>query len=128
MISEIYCSLDPKCKDPVGPVMEGTSVRFSLRLDKTSIIDNPKLVIFRIDKWDERQEVDLGLAKTTFNSNYYSCSYTPDTPDVYYYYFTMNINGKYVEVRRGNLCKGMFGGSENECFQLTERHTACMYI
>lgn len=119
MISEIYCSLDPKCKDPVGPVMEGTSVRFSLRLDKTSIIDNPKLVIFRIDKWDERQEVDLNLAKTTFNSNYYSCSYTPDTPDVYYYYFTMNINGKYVEVRRDKFCKSMFGGSENECFQLT---------
>ena len=119
MISEIYCSLDPKCKDPVGPVMEGTSVKFSLRLDKTSVIDNPKLVIFRIDKWDERQEVDLSLAKTTFNSNYYSCSYTPDTPDVYYYYFTMNINGKYVEVRRDKLCKGMFGGSENECFQLT---------
>ena len=119
MIKEIYCSLDPKCKDPVGPVMEGTSVRFSLRLDKTSIIDNPKLVIFRIDNWDERQEVELTLSKTTFNSNYYSCHYTPVEPDVYYYYFTMNINGKYVEVRRDRLGKWMFGGSENECFQLT---------
>lgn len=119
MIKEIYCSLDPKCKDPVGPVMEGTSVRFSLRLDKISIIDNPKLVIFRIDKWDERQEVELTLSKTTFNSNYYSCHYTPVEPDVYYYYFTMNINGKYVEVRRDRLGKWMFGGSENECFQLT---------
>ena len=119
MIKEIYCSLDPKCKDPVGPVMEGTSVRFSLRLDKTSIIDNPKLVIFRIDNWDERQEVELTLSKTTFNSNYYSCYYIPVEPDVYYYYFTMNINGKYVEVRRDRLGKWMFGGSENECFQLT---------
>lgn len=119
MIKEIYCSLDPKCKDPVGPVMEGTSVKFSLRLDKTSVIDNPKLVIFRIDNWDERQEVELTLSKTTFNSNYYSCHYTPVEPDVYYYYFTMNINGKYVEVRRDRLGKWMFGGSENECFQLT---------
>ena len=119
MINEIYCSLDPKCKDPVGPVMEGTSVRFSLRLDKTSIVENPKLVIFRIDKWDEREEVELRLTKTTFNSNYYSCSYTPAVPDVYYYYFTLSINGKYVEVRRGELCKSIYGGSENECFQLT---------
>ena len=54
MINEIYCSLDPKCKDPVGPARENTTVTFSIRLDKISVVESPKLVIFRIDKWDQR--------------------------------------------------------------------------
>ena len=52
MINEIYCSMDPECKDPIGAVQEGTKVRFSIRLDKVSIVDSPKLIIFQIDKWD----------------------------------------------------------------------------
>lgn len=119
MSNEIYCSLDPKCKDPVGPVMEQTPVTFRIRLDKVSIVENPKLVIFRIDKWDERKELNLNLSEATFNSNYYACTFTPEEPDVYYYYFTLSINGKYVEVRKDMFSKSCFGGQENECFQLT---------
>lgn len=119
MISEIYCSLDPKCKDPVGPVREESEVKFSIRLDKVSIVESPKLVIFRIDKWEEREEIDLKLANATLNNNYYSCTFTPKTADVYYYYFTLNVNGKYEEVRRDRFAKSCFGGQENECFQLT---------
>lgn len=119
MINEIYCSLDPKCKDPVGPARENTTVTFSIRLDKISVVESPKLVIFRIDKWDQRQEVDLEFSKASFNNNYYSCSFTPKVPDVYYYYFTLFINGKYVEIRKDRFSKSCFGGKENECFQLT---------
>lgn len=119
MINEIFCSLDSKCKNPVGPVREGTEVTFSIRLDKTSIVENPKLVIFQIDKWDERREVELELSKFSFNNNYYSCSFTPEVADVYYYYFTLNINGKYVEIRKDRFSKSCFGGNESECFQLT---------
>ena len=92
MINEIYCSLDPKCKDPIGPAKEKTKVDFRIRLDKTSVVENPKLVIFRIDKWDERKEVDLEFSDASMNNNYYSCSYTPDVADVYYYYFTLSIH------------------------------------
>ena len=119
MINEIYCSLDPKCKDPVGPARENTTVTFSIRLDKISVVESPKLVIFRIDKWDQRHEVDLEFSKASFNNNYYSCSFTPKVPDVYYYYFTLFINGKYVEIRKDRFSKSCFGGKENECFQLT---------
>ena len=65
MINEIFCSLDPKCKDPIGPAKEGTEVKFSIRMDKFSIIENPKLVIFKIDKWDERKEIDLKLSEAS---------------------------------------------------------------
>ena len=119
MINEIYCSLDPKCKDPIGPAKEKTKVDFRIRLDKTSVVENPKLVIFRIDKWDERKEVDLEFSDASMNNNYYSCSYTPDVADVYYYYFTLSINGKYVEIRKDRFSRSCFGGKENECFQLT---------
>ncbi len=119
MINEIYCSLDPKCKNPVGPVKEGSEVTFSIRMDKTTVVQNPKMIIFRIDKWDERKEVDLALSESSFSNNYYSCSFVPEVPDVYYYYFTMTLNGKYVEVRKDRFSKSCFGGSENECFQLT---------
>ena len=64
MINEIYCSLDPECKDPVGPVQQGTNVRFSIRLDKVSMVDSPKLVIFQIDNWEKRQSIDLKLTHT----------------------------------------------------------------
>lgn len=50
MINEIYCSMDPKCKDPIGPTMEGKSVKFSIRTDKISKVESPRLIIFRIDK------------------------------------------------------------------------------
>ena len=119
MINEIFCSLDPKCKDPIGPAKEGTEVKFSIRMDKFSIIENPKLVIFRIDKWDERKEIDLKLSEASLNNNYYSCSFVPDCTDVYYYYFTLDINGKHVEIRKDRFSKSCFGGKENECFQLT---------
>lgn len=119
MINEIFCSLDPKCKDPIGPAKEGTEVKFSIRMDKFSIIENPKLVIFKIDKWDERKEIDLKLSEASLNNNYYSCSFVPDCADVYYYYFTLDINGKHVEIRKDRFSKSCFGGEENECFQLT---------
>ncbi len=119
MINEIYCSMDPKCKDPIGPVQEGTRVRFSIRLDKVSKVDSPKLVIFQIDKWNNRQTIDLALTNITGTNNYYSCYFTPKEADVYFYYFTLYINGKYVELRKGKYSKSFFGGKENECFQLT---------
>ncbi len=119
MINEIFCSLDSKYKDPVGPVKEGSKVTFKIRMDKTTVVENPKMVIFRIDKWDERQEVELSIEESSFSNNYYSCSFEPETPDVYYYYFTMTLNGKYVEVRKDRFCKACFGGYEQECFQLT---------
>lgn len=119
MINEIYCSMDPECKDPIGAVQEGTKVRFSIRLDKVSIVDSPKLIIFQIDKWDERQSIDLTLTHITQTSNFYTCYFTPSKADVYFYYFTLYINGRYVELRKGKYSKCFFGGKENECFQLT---------
>lgn len=119
MINEIYCSMDPKCKDPIGPTMEGKSVKFSIRTDKISKVESPRLIIFRIDKWDERKEIELVPDNASFNNNYYSCEFTPDVADVYYYYFTLYIDGKYEELRRGKLAKAIFGGKEDECFQLT---------
>lgn len=119
MINEIYCSMDPECKDPLGPVQEGTKVRFSIRLDKVSYVNSPKLIIFQIDKWDDRQTIDLTLTNVTSTNNYYSCYFTPEEADVYYYYFTLYINGKYVELRKGEYSQSIFGGKENECFQLT---------
>lgn len=119
MINEIYCSMDQKCKSPIGPAQEGSEVKFSIRLDKVSKVESPKLIIFRIDRWDERQEIDLELTDYSYNNNYYSCQFVPETADVYYYYFSMFLNGKYEEIRRGKLSKGIFGGREDECFQLT---------
>ena len=89
MINEIYCSMDPECKDPIGAVQEGTKVRFSIRLDKVSIVDSPKLIIFQIDKWDERQSIDLTLTHITQTSNFYTCYFTPSKADVYFYYFNI---------------------------------------
>ena len=101
MINEIYCSLDPECKDPVGPVQQGTNVRFSIRLDKVSMVDSPKLVIFQIDNWEKRQSIDLKLTHISKTSNFYTCYFTPKEADVYFYYFTLYINGRYVELRKG---------------------------
>lgn len=119
MTQEIYCSLDAKCKNPVGSIKASEEVTFSIRIDKMTIVENPKLIIFRIDKWDERKEIDLKLTRASLNSNYYSCTFVPTIPDVYFYYFSLNINSKYVELRRDRFSKSLFGGSENECFQLT---------
>ncbi len=119
MINEIFCSLDSKCKNPAGPIVEGSEVTFSIRVDKTTIVENLKLVIFRIDRWNERKEINLKLTKFTFSNNYYSCSFTPDIADVFFYFFTLTMNGKYVEIRKDRFSKSCFGGTENECFQLT---------
>ena len=101
--------MERKCKSPIGPAQEGSEVKFSIRLDKVSKVESPKLIIFRIDRWDERQEIDLELTDYSYNNNYYSCQFVPETADVYYYYFSMFLNGKYEEIRRGKLSKGIFG-------------------
>ena len=111
MINEIYCSLDPECKDPVGPVQQGTNVRFSIRLDKVSMVDSPKLVIFQIDNWEKRQSIDLKLTHISKTSNFYTCYFTPKEADVYFYYFTLYINGRYVELRKGKYSKCFFQSS-----------------
>jgi len=84
-----------------------------------TIVQDPKLIIFRIDKWEDRKEIDLRLSRASLNSNYYSCTFVPAEPDVYFYYFSVKLNSKYVEIRRDRFSKSCFGGSENECFQLT---------
>lgn len=119
MREDIYCSLDPECKSPVGAVKEGEPVDISIHVDKASKVEDAKVVIFPIDDWDGREEIDLDLSRTDGKRNFYSCTFTPKTPKVYFYYFKMKINGEYKELRRGKMAEGVFADSKQECFQLT---------
>lgn len=127
MNNNIYCSLDPKCKNPIGPTVEGTNVQFRIRIDKISKIVAPKLIIFRIDDWENREEINLYLSEIETTYNYYSCSYVPNIADVYFYYFSMQLNDQYVELRRGKYANGIFADQTNECFQLTV-YTKNMFV
>ncbi len=119
MDKDMYNSLDEEYKKPYGAVKVGTEVSFCIHIDKLSDVKDAKLVIFPIDHWEEREEVDLKLSKFNNSKNFYSCNFTPLKEEVYYYYFKMFINGEYKELRRGQASYGVFGKEDNECFQLT---------
>ena len=116
---EIFNSLNEEFKSPIGPVKEQTEVTFNLKFNKTDKIDNARLVIFPIDNWEKRKEIDFKLSDIAMDKNIFTCKYTPDEPAVYYYFFKVNINNEYKELRRGTMGNAIFAGEENECFQLT---------
>lgn len=115
----MYSSLLEEYKFPFGSVKRNEKVTFCIKFDIFTDVQNPELVIFKVDDWYNKKTIAMEKLYSDLNSTVYTCSYVPNEIGVYFYYFALTIDNVSMSIRKGEMGLGKFGYPQDECFQLT---------
>lgn len=113
----IYQSRDIECKEPYGAVPAGKSVRFSLYPPRSTYLDRVSLLISvdgqapcrYVMQWD-------GIFGAC---DRYTVNFTPETPDLYWYYFEIVHGDRVQYICRGAAGVSYFADQPENAYQLT---------
>ncbi|MEG2310898.1 MAG: hypothetical protein RSB76_02805, partial [Clostridia bacterium] len=119
MNTMMYNSLSEEYKLPFGSVKQGEEVKFNIKFDVFTDVQNLELVIFKADDWYNREIIKMSYSSSDLLSNIYTCSYIPKEAFVYFYYFTVTVDNQSKSIRKDEIGFGKFGYPQDESFQLT---------
>lgn len=98
----IYASRDTRCKEPFGAVAAGQTIRFSIFPHRETYLRSVVLYIAADGK--EAQPYPMTWDGLFGEYDCYTAEFTPETPDLYWYYFS--VTGK---AQSSYICRGAGG-------------------
>lgn len=117
----IFNSQDKNFKYPLGAVKEYEKFTLKLKFKKSYYIQNPFLVICKADDWYNYLKVPLKYESSQADENIYSVEHSIFSKGLYFYYFSLLIDGRECFIRRNNAFEGVFSDTREgwNYFQLT---------
>lgn len=98
----IYASRDMRCKEPFGAVAAGQTIRFSVFPHRESYLH--RVVLYIAADGKEAQPYPMVWDGLFGEYDRYTAEFTPETPDLYWYYFS--VTGK---TESSYICRGAGG-------------------
>lgn len=113
----IYASRDQACKEPYGAAAAGQPVRFSVYPDREHFL-------YAVTLWvgadgQPAQPYPMQWDGLCGARDRYTVVFTPEQPDLYWYYFTCDDADSRTFVSRGEAGVGICGQALGTMFQLT---------
>ena len=114
-----YDSRDPGCKTPFGAVATGQTITLSIHLPKIHLSDPPILKLFEMDFWEDPLVIPMVFTGGDRLQNHYTCTFVPEKPCLYAYFFEIFSEGRLQALKRGEDGGGVLGDHHGHLWQLT---------
>ena len=113
----IYASRDKRCKEPFGAAAAGQTIRFSIFPDRETYLRQAVLYI-AVDG-QEPQPYPMVWDGLFGEYDRYTAEFTPETPDLYWYYFSVVGKEQHTYICRGAGGIGYESSQPENYYQLT---------
>lgn len=114
----LFDSRNSSCKSPFGAVKTGETIQFHIYLPKAHLGAEPVIKLLDADKWDDPLAIPLELTAADVTCSRYSCTFTPEEPRLYFYFFEVFCDGKLRQIRQGEGGAGVWS-EQGSLWQLT---------
>lgn len=112
MDAVLFDSRDIFHKSPFGAVKAGETVTFRILFPILGRVGRPVLLMYKVDVWDQPERISMEYEKSDGVYHSYTCTFTPQEPQLYFYRFEAVSAGQTVCVFRdeGGFAKMDFQG------------------